>query len=75
MKNLPDLTLDTPEADNVLGNFLARAVADDCVPPKFLETLKEKADTDNAKFVVVYLDLFYKKYNAAFCVLHLSFSH
>lgn len=49
MKNLPDLILDTPEADTVLGNFLARAIADDCIPPKFIQTLKEKADTDNAK--------------------------
>lgn len=49
MKNLPDLILDTPDADTVLGNFLARAIADDCVPPKFIQTLKEKADTDNAK--------------------------
>lgn len=48
LKNLPDLILDTPEAATVLGNFLARAVADDCIPPKFLETLKEKADTEHA---------------------------
>lgn len=49
IKNLPDLILDTPEAHIVLGNFLARAIADDCIPPKFIETLKEKAETDNAK--------------------------
>ncbi|XP_037937101.1 programmed cell death protein 4 [Teleopsis dalmanni] len=34
--NLPDLTLDTPEAPTISGNFLARAVADDCIPPKFV---------------------------------------
>lgn len=34
--NLPDLILDTPEAPTFLGNFLARAVADDCVPPKYV---------------------------------------
>lgn len=49
MKNLPDLILDTPEADTVLGNFIARAIADDCVPPKFIQTLKDRADTDHAK--------------------------
>ncbi|XP_055376372.1 programmed cell death protein 4 [Condylostylus longicornis] len=36
LENLPDLTLDTPEAPTMLGNFLARAVADDCIPPKFV---------------------------------------
>ena len=36
LQNLPDLTLDTPEAPTILGNFLARAVADDCLPPKFV---------------------------------------
>ncbi|XP_017473472.1 PREDICTED: programmed cell death protein 4 [Rhagoletis zephyria] len=36
LDNLPDLTLDTPEAPTILGNFLARAVADDCLPPKFV---------------------------------------
>lgn len=36
LENLPDLTLDTPEAPTILGNFLARAVADDCLPPKFV---------------------------------------
>lgn len=47
--NLPDLILDTPEAPLILGNFLARAVADDCIPPKFvtkpddIETLNEHA--------------------------------
>lgn len=34
--NLPDLILDTPEAPTILGNFLGRAVADDCVAPKFV---------------------------------------
>lgn len=49
LDNLPDLILDTPEAPTILGNFLARAVADDCIPPKFvtkpddLESLNEYA--------------------------------
>lgn len=29
LRNLPDLVLDTPEAPTILGNFIARAVADD----------------------------------------------
>ena len=36
LHQLPDLILDTPDAPEVLGNFLARAIADDCIPPKFL---------------------------------------
>lgn len=36
LQNLPDLVLDTPEAPTILGNFIARAVADDCVPPIFV---------------------------------------
>lgn len=34
--NLPDLHLDTPDAPTILGNYLARAVADDCIPPKYV---------------------------------------
>ncbi|XP_023228724.1 programmed cell death protein 4-like isoform X1 [Centruroides sculpturatus] len=33
---LPDLILDTPDAPIILGNFIARAIADDCLPPRFI---------------------------------------
>lgn len=36
LKNLSDLILDTPEAPVLLGNFIARSVADDCIPPKYV---------------------------------------
>ena len=36
LHQLPDLILDTPDAPEILGNFLARSIADDCIPPKFL---------------------------------------
>lgn len=36
LANLPDLILDTPEAPTLLGNFIARSVADDCIPPKYV---------------------------------------
>ncbi|XP_014255101.1 programmed cell death protein 4 isoform X2 [Cimex lectularius] len=49
LANLPDLILDTPDAPVVLGNFLARAIADDCIPPKVIQVFKEKADTDLAR--------------------------
>jgi programmed cell death protein 4 len=39
LSNLPDLILDTPDAPHVVGNFIARAVADDCLPPKYVHQL------------------------------------
>lgn len=39
LANLPDLILDTPDAPHLLGNFIARAVADDCLPPKYVHQL------------------------------------
>ncbi|CAH2101268.1 unnamed protein product [Euphydryas editha] len=38
LDKLPDLTLDTPDAAVLLSNFIARCVADDCLPPKFVQT-------------------------------------
>jgi len=40
LKNLEDLALDTPDAPMILGNFMARAIADDCIPPKFILSYK-----------------------------------
>jgi len=57
MKDLPDLILDTPEAPIVLGNFLARAIADDCIPPKLVRVLKEKVDCDIARQALNRADL------------------
>lgn len=45
LSNLPDSILDTPEAPHVLGNFIARAVADDCLPPKFVQQLSQKGQS------------------------------
>lgn len=44
--NLTDLILDIPEAPIWLGNFIARAVADDCIPPKYV-TSPDNADQLN----------------------------
>jgi programmed cell death protein 4 len=49
MRQLPDLILDTPDAPVVLGNFMARAIADDCIPPKFLRTYKGQVEADEAR--------------------------
>ncbi|RXG52094.1 Programmed cell death protein 4 [Armadillidium vulgare] len=42
LNNLNDLILDTPDAPTILGNFIARSIADDCIPPKFLHGYKGK---------------------------------
>lgn len=42
LSRLSDLVIDTPDASSVVGKFIARAVADDCLPPKYI--LKYKAD-------------------------------
>ncbi|CAH1112053.1 unnamed protein product [Psylliodes chrysocephalus] len=44
LANLNDLILDIPDAPTVLGNFIARAIADDCIPPKFIIATKQKSD-------------------------------
>ena len=49
LRQLPDLILDTPEAPVILGNFMARAIADDCIPPKFIHSYKGHVDNDLAK--------------------------
>lgn len=56
LKNLPDLTLDTPDAATILGNFLARAIADDCIPPKAISSYKEKMDSGEAKVALTRAD-------------------
>jgi programmed cell death protein 4 len=41
LNNLPDLVLDTPDAAHLVGNFIARAVADDCLMPKYVHLLSK----------------------------------
>lgn len=43
LKSLSELVLDTPGAPTILGNFIARAVADDCVAPAFITRILESA--------------------------------
>lgn len=42
------MILDTPDAPTLLGNFLARAIADDCLPPKVIEYYRSKVECDHA---------------------------
>ncbi|XP_063074377.1 programmed cell death protein 4a isoform X1 [Engraulis encrasicolus] len=49
LKELPDLILDTPEAPQMLGQFIARAIADHVLPMSFLDHYKGKVDCDHAR--------------------------
>ena len=51
LEELSELSLDTPDAAEVLGNFMARAVADDCIPPAYIANVAEMAETQ-ALYVV-----------------------
>ena len=44
LEELDELSLDTPDAPEVLGNFMARAVADDCVPPAYIVNVTDVQD-------------------------------
>jgi programmed cell death protein 4 len=46
---LPDLTIDIPEAPHFLGAFIARAVADDCLPPKYVHNLSRNGKSSSPK--------------------------
>lgn len=41
---LSDLVIDAPDATSVVGKFIARAVADDCLPPKYIMKFKGSVD-------------------------------
>lgn len=51
MSNLPDLIIDIPEAAIWLGNFIGRAIADDCIPPKYV-TSPENVDETNQNALI-----------------------
>ncbi|XP_054167235.1 programmed cell death protein 4-like [Oppia nitens] len=57
ISSLPDLVLDTPNAAIVLGNFIARAVADDCIPPKFVQRYKGVGDCTQARMAIEHADV------------------
>ena len=44
LSQLTELSLDTPDAPHVVGNFIARCVADDCLPPAFVTNHAEVID-------------------------------
>lgn len=44
LSQLSELSLDTPNAPHIVGNFIARCVADDCLPPAFVTNHAEVTD-------------------------------
>jgi len=46
MNSLGDLKLDTPDASVVLGQFMARSVADDCLRPCYIKEHLERASAE-----------------------------
>jgi len=58
LNSLPDLVLDTPNAATILGNFIARAVADDCIPPKYVQKHKQGVvECSHARLAVDHADV------------------
>jgi len=57
LRNLPDLVLDTPEAPTILGNFIARSVADDTLAPRFLLSYQGKVECGLAKQALARADV------------------
>lgn len=61
LARLSDLTIDTPEAPIVVGQFIARAVADDCLPPRFIKGYKGKVDCEHTRVALDKADLLLSK--------------
>ncbi|XP_058972688.1 programmed cell death protein 4-like isoform X1 [Pocillopora verrucosa] len=47
LDDLDDLSLDTPDAPEMVGKFIARAIADDCLPPAFVSNLGDAPPNSN----------------------------
>lgn len=57
LQNLPDLILDAPDAATILGNFIARAVADDCISAGFVHSRKDKMENEQAKAALAHAEV------------------
>jgi len=53
LDSLEDASLDIPDAKDTLAKFLARAIIDEVLPPKFLRTCDKIAKTKTAKEAIV----------------------
>lgn len=47
LQSMGELTIDTPDAPVVVGQFIARAVADDCLAPKFITSYKGSVESEH----------------------------
>lgn len=56
LDKLSDLVLDAPNAPEVVGKFMARAVADDCLPPKYIQSHKGKLDCKSCQEALLKAD-------------------
>ncbi|XP_072924014.1 programmed cell death protein 4-like isoform X3 [Hemitrygon akajei] len=52
LHELPDLILDTPEAPQMVGQFVARAVADHVLSADFLDSYKGKVDCEHTRLAL-----------------------
>ena len=50
LENLSETILDVPDAPTILGNFIARAVADDCLLVSMVHTWKDMVSNEHAKY-------------------------
>lgn len=57
LDSLKDLTIDSPEAPKILGMFIARAVADDCLPPKYIHSYRGSVDNIHTQAALEKADL------------------
>jgi len=57
LQNLPELILDAPDAPTILGNFIARAIADDCISAGFVSSRKDTVDNEQAKAALNHVEV------------------
>lgn len=54
---MSDLVIDAPDATSVVGKFIARAVADDCLPPKYISKYKNIDDCPHTRQTLEHADV------------------
>lgn len=57
LRRMSDLVIDAPTATDVVGKFIARAVADDCLPPKYIMKYKGTAVCPQIRLTVDHADV------------------
>jgi len=57
LQNIPELILDAPDASNLLGNFIARAVADDCISGGYVTSRKDKMENEHARLALAHAEI------------------